>query len=123
MSSSPDNIIGLFADQPDLIETVSEEALQAREEIPCGSPVTDVVPKTLLDTDIFSELMRGKNEVVRARADAYLKQHDRLTISTITVLEVAKGLHKVRREARIRATGYELASVNWRIAAGDAPIT
>lgn len=55
-------------------------------------------PRTLLDTDIFSELMRGKNEVVRARATSYLKQHDRLTISTITILEVVKGLHKVRRE-------------------------
>lgn len=55
-------------------------------------------PKTLLDTDIFSELMRGKNEVVRARADTYLRQHGRLTISTITILEIAKGLHKARRE-------------------------
>jgi hypothetical protein len=34
-----------------------------------------VADKTLLDTDIFSELMRGKNEVVRARADAYVKQY------------------------------------------------
>lgn len=148
-----------------------------------------MAPRTLLDTDIFSELMRGKNAVVRARADAYLKQHARLTISTITVLEIAKGLHKVRREdalgrfiqgldsleilslgreealvggriygdlerlgqpigradpmiagiaisrglvlatgnddhyARIRATGYELASDNWRIAATEAPGT
>jgi tRNA(fMet)-specific endonuclease VapC len=57
-----------------------------------------MVPRTLLDTDIFSELMRGKNEVVRARADAYLMQYGRLTISSITVLEVAKGLHKARRE-------------------------
>lgn len=57
-----------------------------------------MVPRTLLDTDIFSELMRGKNEVVRARADAYLKQYGRLTISSITVLEVAKGLRKVRRD-------------------------
>jgi tRNA(fMet)-specific endonuclease VapC len=57
-----------------------------------------MAPRTLLDTDIFSELMRGKNEVVRARAASYLKQHDRLTISTITILEVVKGLHKARRE-------------------------
>ena len=42
--------------------------------------------------------MRGKNKVVRARADAYLKQFGRLTISVITVLEVAKGLRKVQRE-------------------------
>lgn len=30
--SAPSAIIGLFADQPDLIETVSEEAMQAREQ-------------------------------------------------------------------------------------------
>lgn len=59
--------------------------------------------KTLLDTDIFSELMRGKNEVVRARADAYVKQHGRLAISTVTVLEVVKGLQKAgRQDARER---------------------
>lgn len=57
-----------------------------------------MVPKTILDTDIFSELMRGKNEVVRARADGYLKQYGQLTISAITVLEVAKGLRKAQRE-------------------------
>lgn len=62
-----------------------------------GSLMADAIAKTLLDTDIFSELMRGKNEVVRARAHAYLEQHERLTISTITVLEVVKGLHKMRR--------------------------
>lgn len=33
-SASPDSIIDLFADQPELIETVSEEALQAREHDP-----------------------------------------------------------------------------------------
>ena len=57
-----------------------------------------MLPKTLLDTDIFSELMRGKNEVVRARAASYLKQHGRLTISSITILEVTKGFHKMRRQ-------------------------
>jgi tRNA(fMet)-specific endonuclease VapC len=57
-----------------------------------------VFPKTLLDTDIFSELMRGKNEVVQARANAYVKQHGRLTISAVTVLEVAKGFQKVGRQ-------------------------
>ena len=55
-------------------------------------------PRTLLDTDIFSELMRGKNEVVRARAASYLKQHDRLTISTITILEGSSGIRVARIE-------------------------
>lgn len=33
-ASSPDALIGLFADQPDLIEAVSEGAMQARERDP-----------------------------------------------------------------------------------------
>ena len=44
--------------------------------------------------------MRGKNDIVRARADAYSQQHGLLTISAVTVLEVAKGLQKAgRRDA------------------------
>ncbi|HWO25719.1 MAG TPA: hypothetical protein VNO30_43570 [Kofleriaceae bacterium] len=31
---SPHAIVGLFADQPDLIDTVSEDAMQARERDP-----------------------------------------------------------------------------------------
>ena len=37
-SRSPDTIVGLFADQPDLIEAVSEEAMQAREPHPLRLP-------------------------------------------------------------------------------------
>lgn len=33
-ASPPDAIVGLFADQPDLIEAVSEEAMQARARDP-----------------------------------------------------------------------------------------
>jgi hypothetical protein len=36
--SPPESIIGLFADQPDLIEAVSEEAMQARERDPFRLP-------------------------------------------------------------------------------------
>ena len=37
-SPSPDVVVGLFADQPDLIEAVSEEAMQARERDPLRVP-------------------------------------------------------------------------------------
>jgi len=37
-SMSPDAIVGLFADQPDLIEAVSEEAMQARAMDPLRLP-------------------------------------------------------------------------------------
>jgi tRNA(fMet)-specific endonuclease VapC len=65
--------------------------------IPCGRAVR----KALLDTDIFSEIVKGKNEIVRRRALAYTAVLGPLTISTVTVLEVVKGLRKVRREPEI----------------------
>ena len=53
--------------------------------------------RTLLDTDIFSEVIKGKNASVSAHADAYMKEHGRLTISVITVLESTKGFQKAQR--------------------------
>src|ERR1019366_103118 len=57
--------------------------------------------KALLDTDIFSEILKGKDATVRHRATAYQAALGDLTISAITVMEVVKGLHKVRREAAV----------------------
>ena len=57
--------------------------------------------KALLDTDIFSEVAKGKNEIVRRRALAYTSTLGPLTISTVTVVEVIKGLRKVGREPEI----------------------
>lgn len=57
--------------------------------------------KALLDTDIFSEIAKGKNQIVRRRALAYTSALGRLAISTVTVVEVIKGLHKVGREPQI----------------------
>jgi tRNA(fMet)-specific endonuclease VapC len=57
-----------------------------------------VASRTLLDTDIFSEVIRDKNERVRARAEAYAAKHGKLLISSVTVLEVAKGLQKALRK-------------------------
>ncbi|HET6150872.1 MAG TPA: PIN domain-containing protein [Polyangia bacterium] len=57
--------------------------------------------RALLDTDIFSEIAKGKNETVRRRALAYTSTVGSLAISTVTVVEVVKGLRKVGREAQI----------------------
>jgi predicted nucleic acid-binding protein len=57
--------------------------------------------RALLDTDILSELLKGKNETVRQRAATYQAQVGRFAISTITVMEVVKGLHRVGREPAI----------------------
>lgn len=60
------------------------------------------MPKSVLDTDIFSEILKGVDPVVAQRATAYRATFGHYTISAITVLEIVKGLHKVGREERIQ---------------------
>lgn len=50
-----------------------------------------MIPKTLLDTDILSRLMR-RNPQVLARAQLYLNEHSCFTFSLITKYEVLRGL-------------------------------
>jgi tRNA(fMet)-specific endonuclease VapC len=59
------------------------------------------VDKSLLDTDILSEIIRAKNSQVVQRATAYLAEHGRFTISTVTVVETIKGFERLNREAEI----------------------
>lgn len=54
--------------------------------------------KALLDTDILSEVLKARDASVVSRAAEYQSELERLTISTVTVMEVVKGLHKVARE-------------------------
>ena len=58
--------------------------------------------RALLDTDIFSEVLKGIAPKVVAQATAYRAIFGRYTISTITVLEIVKGLHKIQREDRVQ---------------------
>ena len=58
--------------------------------------------KSLLDTDIFSEVLKGVDPQVVARATAYRAAFGYYTISAITVLEVVKGFHKLQREDRLQ---------------------
>ena len=67
--------------------------------------------RRLLDPDIFSEILKGIDRDVVARATAYRAEFGRYTISTITVMEVVKGFHKVRREEKIEAFLKELPSI------------
>ncbi len=58
--------------------------------------------KSLLDTDIFSEILKGINPNVVAKATAYRSVFGKYTISVITVMEIVKGFHKLQREDRIQ---------------------
>jgi tRNA(fMet)-specific endonuclease VapC len=57
--------------------------------------------KALLDTDILSEVLKGKNKAVLKRAQSYRSDHGRLVTSTISLLEIVKGLHKAAKTDRL----------------------
>ena len=57
--------------------------------------------RSLLDTDMFSEVMRGRNQAIRAKADAYLDVVGHLTLSVITVSEIVDGFRRQQRDDRI----------------------
>lgn len=53
--------------------------------------------KTLLDTDILSDFLRGKDVNVVRHAEAYLREYGRLTISVVTVFEIVRGRHQAQQ--------------------------
>jgi tRNA(fMet)-specific endonuclease VapC len=69
------------------------------------------VPEALVDTDILSEVMKGRNEVVRSRATEYLSTYGSFSISSVTILEVVKGFQKARREPELQRFLSSLSSV------------
>lgn len=66
--------------------------------------------KTLLDTDILSEVLKGHNQVVARNTAAYRQHFGHYTLSAITVMEVIKGLQKAQRPDRIQALITALAA-------------
>ncbi len=57
--------------------------------------------KTLLDTDILSEILKQKHVNVVKKAMQYKRIYNIFTLSTITVLEIVKGFHKVNLEDKL----------------------
>jgi len=55
--------------------------------------------ESLLDTDILSEVLKGKDQQVLATAQQYLNEHQRLAFSTITLYEIVRGM-RAKRAAR-----------------------
>jgi len=50
------------------------------------------MPKTLLDTDILSEYLKGYDRNVIRRAGDYARQHGVFTFTSVTVHEIVYGL-------------------------------
>jgi tRNA(fMet)-specific endonuclease VapC len=59
------------------------------------------VNKALLDTDIFSEILKNKNPTILASTSAYLGQHQRFTLSVLTVIETVAGYLQAGRDAQL----------------------
>ena len=58
--------------------------------------------RSLLDTDILSEILKGRDPNVVANAAAYLSGFGDYLVSTITVIEIVRGLHRRGREEEIQ---------------------
>jgi hypothetical protein len=50
--------------------------------------------EAILDTDIFSEITRGVDQIVAAHSRAYRRAFARYTISAVTLMEVIRGYQK-----------------------------
>ena len=57
--------------------------------------------RQLLDTDILSEIIKGKHAAIAARAAAYLAQQGRFTTSAVSVAEIVYGFRRMGREDRV----------------------
>ncbi|MCC5620235.1 type II toxin-antitoxin system VapC family toxin [Nostoc sp. CHAB 5715] len=60
------------------------------------------VKKSLLDTDILSEIIKRANSRIIAKANTYLNQFEKYTISVITVMEIVEGWQKRKQEQRLQ---------------------
>jgi predicted nucleic acid-binding protein len=57
--------------------------------------------RCLLDTDILSEIIKGKNATIAARAMAYIAEQGRFTTSAVSVAEIVYGFRRMGREDRV----------------------
>jgi tRNA(fMet)-specific endonuclease VapC len=51
-----------------------------------------VLAKSILDTDILSEYLKGHNPIVAERASRYTEEHHTFSLTSITVYEIVYGL-------------------------------
>lgn len=70
--------------------------------------------QALLDSDIMSEILKGHDPNVMAKADEYLHEHARLSFSEITLYEITRGL-------RANAAARQLAQFELIVATSDVP--
>jgi tRNA(fMet)-specific endonuclease VapC len=68
------------------------------------------VNKALLDTDIYSEVLKAVNPTVAGNASQYRQQHGVFSLSVITVVEVVHGFQWVQNSRRLQGFLTAIAS-------------
>jgi len=66
--------------------------------------------RALLDTDILSEILKNRDATVAREAGIYLARHGELTVSVVSVMEIAYGLHRANRTKQAEAFEATLGS-------------
>ncbi len=59
--------------------------------------------KALLDTDIYSEVLKASNPTVTQNATTYRQSQGILTLSSVTVMEIVRGFQKNQSARRLQA--------------------
>ena len=67
--------------------------------------------RRLLDTDISSEIMKGKNAAIAAKAAAYLAEQGRFSTSAVSVTEVIYGFRRMGRDDRLEQFESSLVTI------------
>ena len=76
--------------------------------------------KSLLDTDILSEVLKGRNPIVATYKTAYLRDFGYFTTSVVNVMEVVRGFQRIQSESRIQQFLATLANAEVLILDRDA---
>jgi tRNA(fMet)-specific endonuclease VapC len=59
--------------------------------------------KAILDTDIFSEMIKGVNQTVAAHAKTYRRAFGHYTVSAVTVMEIVQGYQQKQAVRQLQA--------------------
>lgn len=59
--------------------------------------------KALLDTDIYSEVLKAVDPTVAQNAASYRQQHGAYTLSVITLMEIVQGFQRVQNARRLQS--------------------
>lgn len=59
--------------------------------------------KAILDTDIFSEIIKGVNQTVAAHAKTYRRAFGHYTVSAVTLMEIVQGYQQKQATRQLQA--------------------